>query len=435
MPDGVDAAMDQLQVLALESSGNRSPPHAKPEQLPSSDHAVLPLGQLGDGPVRASGAHSPPKRTFDIHVMLNIRFGGHRPIVAAPVLPVGARALRCCDMIGALVALGLLWGQPGAAAERVEFTVAASGDLLVHEPVAAQALANGHGRRYDFRPMFRSIRSRIEGADLALCHMETPLVPGPVRGYPSFRTPPGLARSVKAVGWDVCSTASNHSLDAGQFGIDTTLNALDRAKLRHAGTARSAKEATKSTILEAKDVKVAFLSFTAVSNGQGVPHAWSFNWADAARIEADARRARKRGAQAVIVTLHWGTEYSHAVSPAQAALARRLTRSPAITAIVGQHVHVVQPIRRVNGKPVVFGEGNLISNQTSACCPAESQDGLIALIDFVATGERVRAARVRYVPTWVRHPDYRVLPAKRGSESWRRTVSVAGRRPGIRPVR
>src|SRR5215208_2546168 len=146
-------------------------------------------------------------------------------------------------MIGALVALGLLWAQgaPGATAERVEFTVAASGDLLVHEPVAARALANGGGRRYDFRPMFRSVRARIAGADLALCHMETPLVPGPVRGYPSFRTPPGLARSVRALGWDVCSTASNHSLDAGQSGIETTLRALRSAGVKATGTARSAR--------------------------------------------------------------------------------------------------------------------------------------------------------------------------------------------------
>jgi poly-gamma-glutamate capsule biosynthesis protein CapA/YwtB (metallophosphatase superfamily) len=337
-------------------------------------------------------------------------------------------------MRAALVALGLLWAQHvGAPAPRADFTVAASGDLLVHEPVAARALANGRGRHYDFRPMFRSIRGRIAGADLALCHMETPLVPGPVQGYPSFRTPPALARSVRAIGWDVCSTASNHSLDAGQLGIGTTLDALDRAELRHAGTARSPREARKTTILETHGVKVAFLSFTAVSNGQAVPHAWSFNWASPSRVIQAAKRARRRGAQAVIVNLHWGTEFSHAISPAQAALARRLTRSPAITAIVGQHVHVVQPIRWVNGKPVVFGEGNLVSNQTAACCPAESQDGLIALIDFTTSGDRVRAKRVRYVPVWVRHPDYRVLPAARGSLSWKRTVAAAGRRRGIGP--
>jgi poly-gamma-glutamate capsule biosynthesis protein CapA/YwtB (metallophosphatase superfamily) len=312
----------------------------------------------------------------------------------------------------------------------VHFTVAASGDLLVHEPVAARAWADGGGKRYAFGPMFGAIRRRISGADLALCHMETPLVPGPVRGYPSFRTPPALARAVKATGWDACSTASNHSLDAGQYGIDTTLRALDRAGIRHAGTARSPTEATRTTVLSAKGIRVAFLSFTAVSNGQSVPHAWSFNWADARRILNAARRARRRGAAAVIVNLHWGTEFSHAISPAQAALADRLTRSRAISAIVGQHVHVVQPIRWIHGKPVVFGEGNLLSNQTAACCPPESQDGLIALIDFVARGGRVKAKRVRYIPTWVRHPDYRVLPAAKGSLSWRRTVAAAGRPPG-----
>ena len=171
--------------------------------------------------------------------------------------------------MAALVALGLLWAQHAAGAAGapppagpVRFTVAASGDFLIHEPVAARALANGDGRRYAFGPMFASIRPRIAAADLALCHVETPLVPGPVRGYPSFRTPPALARAIKAIGWDACSTASDHSLDAGQYGIDTTLRALDRAGLKHAGTARSQKEATTTTILRVKGVKVALLSFT-----------------------------------------------------------------------------------------------------------------------------------------------------------------------------
>ncbi len=103
---------------------------------------------------------------------------------------------------------------------------------------------------------------------------------------------------------------------------------------------------------------------------------------------------------------------------------------------MGQHAHVVQPVRRVNGKPVVFGEGNLVSNQTAGCCPAASQYGLIALIDFVVPpGERPRARRIRYVPTWVSHPDYSVLPAQPGTAAWSSTVGVAGRRPGIRPLR
>lgn len=334
----------------------------------------------------------------------------------------------------ALVAFALAWSQ-GVGAPPERFTVAASGDFLVHTPVAAQALADGNGQRYDFVPMFDAIRARIAGADLALCHVETPLVPGPVQGYPSFRTPPALARSIREVGWDACSTASNHSLDAGSFGVRTTLEALDRAGLRHTGSARSPAERRRPTIVTVKGAKIAFLSYTAVSNGQVTPNPWTVNFADAGAILAEARRARRRGADTAIVNLHWGDEYVHDISPSQLSLARRLTKSPDIGAIVGQHVHVVQPISWLNGKPVVFGEGNLVSNQTAACCPAESQDGLIALLDFVAEDGRVRARRVRYVPTYVRHPDYRVLPARPGSLSWNRTVSTAGRRPRVKPVR
>jgi poly-gamma-glutamate synthesis protein (capsule biosynthesis protein) len=340
-------------------------------------------------------------------------------------------------LLASLLGLGAHPAAPARAPDRpVRLTVAASGDLLIHTPVASRALALGHGRRYEFAPMFAPVRRLIEGADLALCHMETPLVPGPVQGYPVFRTPPGLARSIRRVGWDACSTASNHSLDAGQHGIDTTLQSLRRAGVKATGTARSARGRRRIAMLRPKGVPIAFLSYTAVTNGQAVPHPWSVNWASPGLILRDAHRARRRGARIVIVNVHWGAEFVSAVTPEQRALARRLTRSPAIDAIVGQHVHVVQPIRRVHGKPVVFGEGNLISNQTPGCCPAASQDGLIALIDFaVRPGRPAHASRIRYVPTWGRHPDLTVTRATPRSTSWNRTVSVAGRSATIGPVR
>jgi poly-gamma-glutamate synthesis protein (capsule biosynthesis protein) len=135
----------------------------------------------------------------------------------------------------------------------------------------------------------------------------------------------------------------------------------------------------------------------------------------------------------VIVNVHWGAEYRHAPTRGQWALARALTRSKAVTAVVGQHVHVVQPIRWIHGKPVVFGEGNLLSNQTAACCPAGSQDGLIALIDLRLSRGGVRAVRVRYLPTWVRHPDFTVVRARGASR--RRTIAVAGRSRRVVPIR
>jgi poly-gamma-glutamate synthesis protein (capsule biosynthesis protein) len=327
----------------------------------------------------------------------------------------------------------------------VHLTIEANGDLLIHSPVwqRAQQLAGGSG--YDFAPLLRYVRPYVAGADLAICHVETPMTSAPPTGYPVFNTPPALARAIRQTGWDICDTASNHSLDQGQAGIDSTAAALDRAGIRHTGSFARAAGQRRTLIVTAKGVRVALLAYTEMTNGIPLPHPWSVNLAHAGRILADARRARRRGAQVVIVNLHWGTEDVSQPDAFQRALANRLTRSRAITAVVGQHVHVVQPIARVNGRLVVYGEGNLLSNQTPSCCAAGSQDGLLALLRIDVTGDRVRLLRVRYVPVWVRHPDYAVLPVgdalrRRLADptelraSYARTVAVAGRGHGVAPL-
>lgn len=333
----------------------------------------------------------------------------------------------------------------GSKSRSVQFVVEASGDLLIHSAVFDRALVSGHGRHYDFAPMFARIKPYIQGAGLPLCHVETPMTPAAPTGYPTFNTPPALAAAIRQTGWRACSTAGTHSLDQGQTGVDDTIRALDRAGVAHTGTFSSAAAQKTPLILTVKGVRVAFLAYTEQTNGIPSPHPWSVNRASAPRILSDARRARLDGAQVVIVNLHWGDQYVTQPSSFQLALASKLTRSPDITAVVGQHVHIVQPIRMLNGKPVVFGEGNLISNQTSACCPAASRDGMIVLLTITVDSRGARVTLIRYVPIWVRHPDYVVLPAGTAwrtdpanaaalRASYERTVSVVGRGSGIQPV-
>jgi poly-gamma-glutamate capsule biosynthesis protein CapA/YwtB (metallophosphatase superfamily) len=346
----------------------------------------------------------------------------------------------------ALLLAALTAARASAAPPPTRLTIAASGDLLIHAPLYARAKRLGGGRRYEFRPFLRYVRPWIAGADLALCHVETPMTTAPPAGYPLFNTPPALASAIAATGWDACSTASNHSLDRGEAGIAGTRRALARAGVESTGSFVTPGQRSATTFLEAKGVRVAFLSYTEMTNGIPLPRPWSVNLARARRILADARLARRRGADAVIVNLHWGEEFRSAPSAFQLALARRLAASGDITAIVGQHVHVVQPIRFLGATPVVFGEGNLLSNQSSACCPTAAQDGLIALLDVVAPARgRPRVERVRYLPTWVRRSDYAVLPlgdpAAKGlaprsvlRTSYRRTVAVAGSSARVVPV-
>jgi poly-gamma-glutamate synthesis protein (capsule biosynthesis protein) len=321
-----------------------------------------------------------------------------------------------------------------AAPRAVRLTIGVTGDLLPHLPVVARARALAGGRGYDFRPMLRPIRGWVRENGLAFCHVETPLSSAPPAGYPRFNGPRALARAVKTTGFDACSTASNHSLDRGQAGITATRRALTRAGIRHTGSFSSPAQQRRPLLLRADGVRVALLAYTQMTNGIPAPHPWSVNLAGAGRILRDAERARRAGAQVVIVNLHWGTEYRHTPDGFQRTLARKLARSRAITAVVGQHAHVVQPIERVGRLWVVHGTGNLLSNQTAACCTAASQDGMLVRL-HLRVGREARVERITYTPTWVRHPDYTVLRAARTQRgAWRRTVAVVGRSRHVRPV-
>jgi len=54
------------------------------------------------------------------------------------------------------------------------------------------------------------------------------MTPGPPASYPVFSTPPELAAAIRQTGWRACDTASKHTLDQGQRGVDDTIRALNR---------------------------------------------------------------------------------------------------------------------------------------------------------------------------------------------------------------
>ena len=95
-------------------------------------------------------------------------------------------------------------------------------------------------------------------------------------------------------------------------------------------------------------------------------------------------------------------------------LAKALTESPLITAIVGQGPHVVQPIREGQETTTTSSSARGTWSPTRApmrACPTSARTGWSSLLDCVADGRRGAGRRtVSYVPVFVDHPDYEVLP-------------------------
>jgi poly-gamma-glutamate capsule biosynthesis protein CapA/YwtB (metallophosphatase superfamily) len=258
---------------------------------------------------------------------------------------------------------------------------------------------------YDFAPLLAGIKPLVSGADVAICHEEPPLAPagGPFVNYPRFSVPPQVVNAIKQTGYDACTTASNHSVDYGFAGLKRTLDALDRAGINHAGTARTAEEARTPTIVTAGNgVKVGVVSGTFSLNGLPMPAGkpWSVTGLDTKELLAQAHRARQAGADIVVVANHVGTEFSSNVNSQQRELARVLTASPDVDLLYMHHTHVVQPWTKVNGKWVIYGLGNTVAQHATDV--PQGAEGVTARLTF-SRGQngRFTVSKAEYIPTFV----------------------------------
>ncbi|WP_030717503.1 CapA family protein [Streptomyces sp. NRRL F-2580] len=311
------------------------------------------------------------------------------------------------------------------------FTLVASGDVLPHTSVIQRASNDADGDGYDFRPMFSGVKPVVSAADLALCHMETIYGEegGPFSGYPAFKSPPEVADGLKDAGYDGCSTASNHTLDDGAAGLRRTLDRFDKVGLKHAGSARTAAEAATVTTYTAGSAKVAHLAYTYDTNGYPLPEGqpWAVNLMKQDKIIADARAARKAGADVVLVSVHWGTEWQTEPDETQLSLGKALTASqtgsrPDIDLILGTHAHIPQPYEKVNGTWIIYGMGDQVAGEMFNYTGARDMRGnygSIGRFTFAppaAEGQRWQVTKAEFVPQMMDLSAGRVVNLARPSD-------------------
>jgi poly-gamma-glutamate capsule biosynthesis protein CapA/YwtB (metallophosphatase superfamily) len=287
-------------------------------------------------------------------------------------------------------------------------TVVMNGDLLWHNTLwygaKEDARRRGQGG-YDFAPLLAGLKPVVASADVAICHQEVPLARpgGPYRNYPLFAAPPQVVRAITSTGYDVCTTASNHSVDQGFAGLKRTLDDLDRAKVGHAGTARTKAESERPTIFTTRQgIKIGLVAGTASLNGLPMPEGkpWAVHRAHAGDLLRQARRSRAAGADIVIAAVHAGTEYSTRENSQQVVLARALTASPDVDLVYMHHAHVVQPWTKVNNKWVLYGVGNTVA-QHAANAP-RGHEGATGRFTFTRVGNGpFTVSKAEYIPTLV----------------------------------
>ncbi|MGW5050921.1 CapA family protein [Actinokineospora sp. NPDC004072] len=315
------------------------------------------------------------------------------------------------------------------------FTIVAGGDVLIHPALTEQAEADGGGGR-DFGPLFAGIAPVVGDADLAVCHLEVPLAgaDGPFAGYPRFYGPPEVAEGLAETGYDVCTTASNHTMDRGAEGAVSTLDVLDAAGIKHTGSARSAEEAGTPLLVDVPGAKVGWLSYTfALNSGTERPAGspWMTNLLDAGTVIEDARAAREAGADVVVASLHWGVEGKHDPTAEQRRIAEEILGDPAVDLIIGHHAHVVQPFEAFDGKWVAYGLGNQVARHAEP--KGTTEEGAMARFHFTKGPDGWAVDTAECIPTLVDlGPPIRLLDltgadGARAEQAIARTTEIAYR--------
>lgn len=286
------------------------------------------------------------------------------------------------------------------------------GDIMMHK----WQLWEGHdpsSNSYNFDRQFELIQSELQAADITIGNLETTFG-GEERGYsgyPRFNTPDSLASTLKAAGFDLLTTANNHSMDSNAPGALRTLEVLDELGIEHIGTYKSEEESENIQLRMVNGISFVFLSYTYGTNGIPVPKDLPYlvNLINIEKMKEDIKKAEELSPDFIVVNLHFGEEYQRYPNEKQKELVDELFNA-GTDIILGGHPHVIQPMEvrkiiRGDGTEetgfVIYSLGNFISSQRTPLDPPRDA-GIILNLDFEKIdNEKAVLKGISFMPTWV----------------------------------
>ena len=266
------------------------------------------------------------------------------------------------------------WGFTPVEPEVTTVKISFVGDLMVHQRqlLEAKKKAREAGDRtqeqreaYDFSSVFEPVKKELMRADYLIGNLETVFAGKeiPYNGSPPFNSPDEFAYALREAGFDMVTTANNHSFDWGEKGLLRTLDILDKAGLAHSGSYRSKEERNDVEIKEIQGINFAFLSYCYGLNSRqlALEKNYLVNILNKKEIKNDIEKARLKGADFIIMLPHMGDEYALEAGKEWRDWADFMIESGA-DAVIASHPHIVQPII-FEDYVIAYSLGNFLSSQ------------------------------------------------------------------------
>ncbi len=312
-----------------------------------------------------------------------------------------------------------------------KITFAFTGDLMCHGS-QYETVFEGNDT-YNFIPVFEGVKPFLSAADVAVGNLETVLAGEGknYKSYPQFNTPNAYADALKDAGFDIIVTVNNHTYDQGKDGVLRTLDELDKRNFTAVlGSYRTQEAQDEIKVFEKNDIKYSILAYTQFSNitlRESESHL--FQLIDTVKVGQDIQKARKQGAEIVLIHYHWGAEYLPEPNAYQRMITEKTIELGA-DIIIGGHPHVVQPLKKyktannatLDSGIVAYSMGNFYSGQRKRF----RHNGAILWLEMEKVMQKdnktakISLKNVAHLPTWVyfgkvhnsSKNEYRIYPAQ-----------------------
>lgn len=255
---------------------------------------------------------------------------------------------------------------------------------------------------YNFKPPYEDISPILEAADFSFINQETPMAGAQFgySGYPTFNSPQDLGYDLVEMGFDIIGLANNHMLDKGAGGYAGTIQFAQTLDAVTIGAYESVEDYNQIRVIEKDGFTIALLAYTYGTNGNTLP-ASSTLYVPYIRDEEITRQVgeAQKLADAVVVSIHWGTDNADVPDAEQKRLAQMMA-DLGVNVILGHHSHTVQPIVELTGKDgnqtlCIYSLGNIISGMAEV----KNMLGGIFAFELVKTNGAVTYETVSFTPT------------------------------------
>lgn len=287
----------------------------------------------------------------------------------------------------------------------------ATGDIMFHSPQFRSAYNFDTGT-YDFSPSFKYVKNYVDKADISIANFETVTAGGDreFSGFPRFNTPEESLKAISESGFDILSTANNHTLDQGKTGLINTIETIEKNNMKNIGTYIGRENPI--LVEEVNDIKLGFLSYTYGFNGLDSELtedelSYMVNKIDEEKIKNDIEDAKRLELDTIVIYVHWGNEYQTEANEYQTQLAREMLNWGA-DIILGSHPHVIQESEMINidgkDKFIIYSMGNFLSNQRESTMGNKyTEDGVMVNIEITKDeiSKETNISKVEHIPTWV----------------------------------